>query len=625
MVKKEFTLLSFALFLIFNTFISLAQGMNQASPLSIETNQNENIFSIEFNEPIQLIQNFSDSLSFTMFKDQRVLQNYDYELNQEEDIISPISGNPGNWVYIIGGNIKGDYYVSPYGNDSSNGSFESPWRTLSFAVQQIQPGDTLVVLPGSGRTRPIIAGGNNLRAAFDLSGKNYIWIENLEITHNDNLSGDGKFFRDGIVISGNKSTNIVLKNLYIHHIDEFGLNFQDIDSLKLLDSRIEYCGFGALGGPAGESGGWRFIEIKGCNLSYSGHYYQGGDGSNSPYDRPDGFGIEASEGPIEISNTIASHNYGDGLDSKAKRTYIHECIVANNSCDGVKLWGDSSSVVNTLIYGRGDGNATTTPWSPLVISTENHNSYFEIINCTIDDTVGENYIMHVQYDSPTIPVYVRIVNSIFCSRGNNAPTIWLGDSVNYNITYNLFYSPNDDRLLIKGNTTYTSLEIEQIGPGNKYGNPLFYSVGWGFEGNYHLKPNSPGIDSGDPLSAPTNDLEGNLRPQGNGVDIGCYENLTGTKTEDGFNVIPANLELFQNYPNPFNSKTKIKFKVPNSSYLTLKVFDLLGNEIKTLIDEFKKPGIYEIEFDASGLTSGVYFYQLKAGKFIKTRKMILVK
>ena len=84
-------------------------------------------------------------------------------------------------------------------------------------------------------------------------------------------------------------------------------------------------------------------------------YYQGKN-QQSPWDRPDGFGIEASEGPVEISNTLSEHNYGDGLDSKSKRSYIHHCRVENNFADGVKIWGDSSKVENTLIYGIGDGN-----------------------------------------------------------------------------------------------------------------------------------------------------------------------------------------------------------------------------------------------------------------------------
>lgn len=181
-----------------------------------------------------------------------------------------------------------------------------------------------------------------------------------------------------------------------------------------------------------------------------------GDSSN----RPDGFGIETSEGLIEIVNIIVIHNYGDGIDSKAKRTYIHECIVANNSCDGVKLWVDSSKVENTLIYGRGDGKFIITPWSPIVISTEDTNAYFEIINCTVDDSLGENYIMHVQYDWHSILVYLRMVNNIFSGRGNNAPVIWLSDSVHYQINYNLFYlMPQGYQILIRGTQVYNYSQV----------------------------------------------------------------------------------------------------------------------------------------------------------------------
>lgn len=443
---------------------------------------------------------------------------YDYLLREYSNVIFPPSGTENAWITIIGGNHTGQYYVSPDGNDNNPGTKDQPFKTISHGTSQLQPGDTLVVFATDRNARPIIAGENNLISAFDISNCQYVRIENLEITSNN-----GREFREAISGTGGPVAHIILKDLYIHHIDEFAIDIGDANDLQIIDCRITYCGFGCIGGPAGQQGGLRNILIKGCDLSYSGHYYQGGDGSNRPYDRPDGFGIEASEGPIEIRNTTAAHNYGDGLDSKAKRTYIHECIVANNSCDGVKLWGDSSRVENTLIYGRGDGDATTTPWSPIVISTENNNAHFEIINCTVDDTVGENYIMHVQYDFPNIPVYLRIVNTIFCSRGNNAPVIWLAENVNYNITYNLFYASKDDRLLIQGNTTYTSSEVDQIGTGNIYGNPQFNTVAWGTEGNYHLKSGSAGIDAGDSLSAPGIDLEGKTRPQGGGVDMGCYE------------------------------------------------------------------------------------------------------
>lgn len=83
--------------------------------------------------------------------------------------------------------------------------------------------------------------------------------------------------------------------------------------------------------------------------------------------------------------------------------------------------------------------------------------------------------------------------------------------------------------------------------------------------------------------------------------------------------------LSNNYPNPFNPSTKISWQAPVSSWQTLKVYDVLGCAVATLVDDYKTAGNYEIEFDASNLTSGTYFYQFTAGSFIETKKMILLK
>lgn len=83
--------------------------------------------------------------------------------------------------------------------------------------------------------------------------------------------------------------------------------------------------------------------------------------------------------------------------------------------------------------------------------------------------------------------------------------------------------------------------------------------------------------------------------------------------------------LSQNYPNPFNPGTKISWQSPVSSHQTLKVYDVLGNEVATLVDEFRAAGSYEESFDASHLSSGVYLYKLKVGPYVKSRKMILIK
>jgi hypothetical protein len=89
--------------------------------------------------------------------------------------------------------------------------------------------------------------------------------------------------------------------------------------------------------------------------------------------------------------------------------------------------------------------------------------------------------------------------------------------------------------------------------------------------------------------------------------------------------IPIVYKLFQNYPNPFNPTTTIKYSIPQSGLVTLKVYDLLGKEVITLVKEEKTAGIYESVFDASHLSSGVYFYKLQSGNFIQSKKLILLK
>ncbi len=99
--------------------------------------------------------------------------------------------------------------------------------------------------------------------------------------------------------------------------------------------------------------------------------------------------------------------------------------------------------------------------------------------------------------------------------------------------------------------------------------------------------------------------------------------LTNINTQNNLNV-KAYL-LSQNYPNPFNPKTKIRFDVPTTSFTKLIVYDLLGREVATLVNEELKPGSYEADWDASNFSSGVYFYKIISGDFVETKKMVLMK
>jgi len=99
-----------------------------------------------------------------------------------------------------------------------------------------------------------------------------------------------------------------------------------------------------------------------------------------------------------------------------------------------------------------------------------------------------------------------------------------------------------------------------------------------------------------------------------------------TEVDDEYNTeSPEFFQLQQNYPNPFNPSTKIIYSVPQRSFVSLKVYDVLGNEVAELVDELKPGGEYEVEFDGSGLTSGIYLYSLQADEFVQIKKMILLK
>ena len=103
------------------------------------------------------------------------------------------------------------------------------------------------------------------------------------------------------------------------------------------------------------------------------------------------------------------------------------------------------------------------------------------------------------------------------------------------------------------------------------------------------------------------------------------EEPVGVDNEDFENIIIDEFKLSQNYPNPFNPSTKISFQIPNNELVTLKIYDVVGQEVKTLVNKEMQKGKYDIDFNASQLSSGIYFYRIQAGKFIDTKKLILLK
>jgi glycosidase len=149
-------------------------------------------------------------------------------------------------------------------------------------------------------------------------------------------------------------------------------------------------------------------------------------------------------------------------------------------------------------------------------------------------------------------------------------------------------------------------------------NPQFPSIGWWYD-----------YFSGDSMYVTNVTQNIPLEPG----EFHIYTNVKLPAPEPGIlldagdenNSTITTYSLEQNYPNPFNPSTKIRFAIPNSGFVKLKVFDILGREIKTLINNELPAGIHEVNFDASYLSSGIYFYRIESGSFVETKKMILLK
>jgi photosystem II stability/assembly factor-like uncharacterized protein len=99
--------------------------------------------------------------------------------------------------------------------------------------------------------------------------------------------------------------------------------------------------------------------------------------------------------------------------------------------------------------------------------------------------------------------------------------------------------------------------------------------------------------------------------------------LTGVQST--VSELPDKFQLYQNYPNPFNPSTNIRYQITNNGNVSLKIYDIGGKEIKTLVNKFQNPGIYEVRFTGTQLSSGVYYYRLQAGAFTETKKMVIIK
>ena len=292
--------------------------------------------------------------------------------------------------------------------------------------------------------------------------------------------------------------------------------------------------------------------------------------------------------------------------------YIEKVKISGNLVEaGILMYGSSPTLMNVEI-------TDNSGWLSGGLRVE-CGSHANLINCTISNNKSQSEDwggINVQGSSLTI------VNSI----------IW-GKSL-YEIGVN-----SGDEFSIKVTNSLIKNELDGIHHWNEVGTVYWLGGNIDLDPNfidaanmdYRLKEGSPCIDAGiqdtflvyndskDTLFIPAMDYIG-LAP-----DIGAYEYGDPLAIEQETIKLPKRYSLSQNYPNPYNPSTTIEFSLPHPEYTTLKIYNLLGAEVATLVSDKLQAGIHKYQFDASQLASGVYYYQITAGDYREVKKMILLK
>lgn len=279
----------------------------------------------------------------------------------------------------------------------------------------------------------------------------------------------------------------------------------------------------------------------------------------------------------------------------------------------------NGTVTNSLFY----SNQTAGGGSAASVGT---NAKVAFINCTFANNKGSSGAALTQRRTSS----VVLLNTIMWANEPISCTVnAASDTIGCDL--NIFYS--DIQYGLDSIIVNDSISVVNWSIGNVDFDPFFVDT---LNSNFRISDSSLCLGIGE-LSVqiegttyynPPYDLEMTPRPspENSRPDLGAYENSNGSMvsiSEESFAV--DKFELFQNYPNPFNPSTKIRYSIPNQCYVKLKVSDLTGREIATFVSKEQPQGNYEIELNGAKLATGIYFYTIHAGKYIKTKKMVLIK
>ncbi|MCG6912882.1 T9SS type A sorting domain-containing protein [bacterium BMS3Abin03] len=533
------------------------------------------------------------------------------------------------WLVVINSLFANKYFVNnTNGSDSNNGlTTNSAFETIQRALNYLSPGDTCLVQPGSYTGRVVIEqsgqqnspitfianGSGVVTQGFTINEANYIHIIGFEIT---NIPSSWNWNnRHGVTIFG--SYNVIQDN-YIHEIywngvriDENG-SFNSHDNL-ILNNTMYKCG---------ECG----IEVNGSNNTV-----QGNDISRTQE-------WNLSDGGDRDADGLRFSGHGH----KIIGNYIHDIYISdpeNGSAhvDCIQTWGPAYDIIfekNIFSVNDVTTETQTAQLEDLNNPVYNLSFYNNIIkNCyrgfNTTSVEGCKWFNNSFINVANYPILlhdgctgVKVYNNLFYNTG---PMIMGNSSVSgFEKDYNAHYRSNSGNL----QTLIIESKSQQPAPHELVNvNPLLTDVAGN---NFEQSQNSPLNDAGYDLSSMgvNTDIRGLSRPQNNNFDIGAYE--VNFVTSVGNEVAPDEFALQQNYPNPFNPTTTIGFTVPVDAYVTISVYNVIGEKVSEILNEEFTAGTNKVVFNADGLPSGIYFYKIDAiGKegshYTSIKKMTLIK
>jgi len=501
-------------------------------------------------------------------------------------------------VQIIAQNT---YYVSPSGDNLNDGSEANPWFTIQGAINNasVSNGDIIVV-------------------------KNGIYNENINVTKEITIKSE----------NGYLSTTVIAVVTAEDYVFEVRANNVTID------------GFTAYGATAvWNSSGIGLIGVNNCTINSNRC------GLDASHQNWLAINLRNSDNNT-ISNNIMSYNqcYGINIREGSDNNLIANNVISNNGGGGYGGYGIQNCENSTSNTVRGNVIENNETWGVRIIT-----SGINLGNNDENDKGGNTIRNNTKYDVNNETG--DAINAYYNIWGTNDETtidLHIYDNDENSSLGKVFFNPWTDDPLPVELTTFTASVVDKsvklnwqtATEVNNYGFNVERQIQEPSIKNQDKNQNWENITfvEGYGNSNSTKYYSYSDNPNISGkylyrlkqIDIdGSFEYSDAIKIEVNISL-PTDYCLSQNYPNPFNPTTVIKYQIPNnknqtntnsqnSNIVTLKVYNILGNEIATLVNEDKQPGVYEVQFDAGKLTSGVYYYQLITDNYFAVKRMILIK